>query len=143
MTGIPSARQQRAWDALHEHRSIPKAAAAIGVEPSNLREACRTYMLKVGIPGPMPYVGGYTRKQGICPQHDSTIARLQRERDDALAEAETLRALVADLQALAHPWVAVHARLERIERAVTRPVAITHRRVADGGVGGRKERRAA
>ena len=141
--GPPTERQARAWAALQEHRSVPKAAAAMGVEPANLREACRTYMRKTGMEGPLPFVGKYTRKPGRCPQHDATIARLQQERDDAVAQADALRDLIADLERQAHPWVEVHRKLDALLKRPAGVTTITHRRVADGGVGGKRERKGA
>jgi hypothetical protein len=136
MTNAITPRQQRAWDAIHEHRSYSAAAQALGVETSNVREAVRTYMQKSGIPGPPPFVGTYTRRPGVCPEHDATITRLT-------AQVARLTAALEDAERRAAPWVGVHARLERIEAAVSRPTVVSHRRVADGGRTVRDQRRAA
>ena len=56
-------------------------------------------------------------------------------------ENAALRARNAELEAMDRPWVGLHARLDRIERLLT-PTAITHRRIVDGGTGGKSERKA-
>ena len=88
------------------------------------------------------------------PYHElrRALAVVTRERDEAraalVAEQRANEAAVSDLleriaelTAEAHPWVSVHAKLDAIlARPFGAPV-VTHRRRADGGVGGKRERR--
>lgn len=70
------------------------------------------------------------------PHHDRTRSELKVAHDRIrLLEEDNAR-----LRELAHPFVGIHARLDRIERLLRRDPP-THRRIADGGIGGRRERR--
>lgn len=137
----PTEREHRAWEALHEHKGVANAARALGLDPANVRGACREYMRKMGIEGPMPFVGTYTRRAGICPQHDRTIATLTEDNVRLERENAALLERIAALTIEAHPWTAVHAKLDALLKRPAGVTPITHRRIADGGTGGKKERR--
>jgi hypothetical protein len=131
----PTAHEQACWDALHEHRSTARAARALGKSTAAVRVGVLAYMSKKGLDGPIPY----TIPRNATRAEDLRSARIEAERlreRVRLLEAENAR-----LRELAHPWVAVHAKLDAI---LARPsaVAVTHRRIADGGQGGRAERKA-
>lgn len=59
------------------------------------------------------------------------------------AEVERLSQENEALRLAAQPWVAVHAKLDALLKRPTGIPVVTHRRIADGGVGGRRERRSA
>lgn len=71
------------------------------------------------------------------------VRTLTAELEQQRAVNEALLARIAELEIAAHPWVAVHAKLDALLARPSGATVITHRRQADGGVGGRKERRAA
>ncbi len=135
MSRAVTAHEQRRWDALHEHRGTAAAARALGVTSAAVRAGALAYMAKQGIEGPVPF----------------TIPRKAvRSRDliDAHAEVERLRARVEELETenealrlAAHPWVAVHAKLDALLKRPVGVTAVTHRRIADGGIGGKRERK--
>lgn len=60
---------------------------------------------------------------------------------DLTAEVERLREENDALREAAHPWVAVHAKLDALLKRPAGVTPITHRRIKDGGVGGKRERR--
>lgn len=130
-----TAHEQRCWDALHEHRGTAAAARALGVTAPAVRQAAQSYMAKHGIDGPIPFTIPRNATRG-------------RDLADARAEIEALRARVEKLEAenarlreAAHPWVAVHAKLDALLNRPQAVPVVTHRRVADGGVGGKRERK--
>lgn len=156
--GRPTAKQREAWAAVERTGSQVEAATAIGISQGAIQTRLRGYQHAMGIKGRLPgarvYKNGVTRGTGPWAQLRAMIAlleaeverltrELEAERSTFDQERERLTETIAALTEQAHPWVAVHAKLERIERAVTRtPVPVTHRRQADGGVGGRAERKA-
>lgn len=144
-TRKPTQRQREAWEALHRHQNVRSAADALGITPYGVREACEAYMRNAGIDGPMPFVRVYRSRLVGRELEDARreVEAARAERDSLREQLEEARTEIALLRLAAHPWVEVHARLERIERAVSRPTVVTHRRLADGGIGGRRERRAA
>lgn len=145
MARNPTDRQRQCWEALNAHRNVRSAADSLGMAPYSLRDGAEAYMRKAGIPGPLPFTKVYRSRLAGQELEDARrrIAQLETENAALRGQVDGLRAVNARLAAEARPWAGVHARLERIERAVTRPTVITHRRVADGGMGGRRERRAA
>jgi len=140
----PTAMQQWCWDALHAHQSVKIAAAAIGMDQRNFRDACEGYMRRAGIAGPMPFVRVYRTAGSVeveVGRLRTQVAGLERQLEDQKTVNAALLARIAELELLAHPWVAVHEKLDRI---LARPAGIpapTHRRIKDGGVGGKRERR--
>jgi hypothetical protein len=137
----PTDHQRRCWDALHEHGGIVPAALAVGISPGSFRLACKSYMTNAGLPGPMPHVKEYSRGPSEMERAGQELARIVAERDATIA---FLRERIDDLEDQAREWAKLHRRLDAIEKAVTRhPVPVSHRRLADGGVGGKRERRAA
>jgi tryptophan 2,3-dioxygenase len=135
--------QRRCWDALHRHRNVRTAALELGINGYSLRDACEAYMRHMGLSGPLPFVKEYRQRTDAreLVETRASNARLSEENARLRLTIERLEARIVDLEAMAHPWVGVHARLERIERAVSVPRVVTHRRQADGGVGGKRERK--
>jgi hypothetical protein len=157
--GRPTAKQREAWQAVERTGSQIEAAAAIGISQGALQTRMHGYQRAMGTTGRLPgarvYANGVTRGTGPWAQlratvaaHEATIASLEAEHAARIVELEAevarLHAVIADLEAEARPWVAVHARLERIERAVGSRVAFVpdHRRVSDGGRSVKEQRKA-
>lgn len=144
VTTPPTPHEQRCWDALHEHRSYSAAAQSLGMETSSLRQAVKSYMRKVEHPGPPPFARPYNRKPLEDPVHvalqgriDSLVATVA-ERD---ATIERLRDRMADLEAAARPFAELHRKLDVLLARASSPAVVTHRRRADGGTGGKAERK--
>ena len=143
MSRQPTALQRQCWEALNTYRSVRAAADALGMYPFAVRDAATRYQQHAGIPGPLPFTKLYRSRIAGQELADarSRIAQLEAERASLVKQLDAARETIADLQQQAHPWVAVHAKLDRL---LARPTAIpdvTHRRIADGGIGGRQERR--
>lgn len=134
--------QRRCWDALHRHRNVRAAALELGINGYSLRDACEAYMRHMGLSGPMPFVKEYRQRTDAreLVETRASNARLSEENARLRLTIERLEARIVDLEAMAHPWVGVHAKLDAL-LARPGPVAVTHRRQADGGVGGKRERR--
>lgn len=77
----------------------------------------------------------------MTAERDALRAQLEAERLDREQELVRLTKRIADLAEQAHPWVAVHAKLDALLKRPAGITPITHRRVKDGGVGGKRERR--
>lgn len=143
----PTEIQQRCWDALHEHRSVSAAARALGMTSWAVRGACQAYMVNLGMEGPLPFTKVYAQKaeSHLVRQLRDRIAeledQLEAERLDREQELLRLTGRIADLTELAHPWVAVHQKLDKLLARPAGVAVVTHRRQADGGVGGKRERR--
>lgn len=139
--------QQRCWDALHEHRSVKAAADALGMTTWAVRSACQAYMVNMGMEGPLPFTKVYARKDEslLVRQLRERIAELEEllasEREDREREIVRLTQRMADLAEQAQPWAAVHQKLDRILARPVGAIVPTHRRRADGGVGGKREAR--
>jgi hypothetical protein len=140
----PTPLQQQCWDALHAHQSVKVAAAAIGMDQRNFRDSCEGYMRRAGIPGPMPFVKVYRTAGSVDVEVGrlrAQVAGLEQQLDAQTAANTALQARVVELELLAHPWIAVHAKLDRILARPAGAPVVTHRRQADGGAGGKRERR--
>jgi hypothetical protein len=136
-------RQRACWEALNRYRGVRGAADALGVSPFSIRTACESYMRHMGMEGPLPFTKVYRSR--LAGQE---LADAQRRIDQQALELRSLREQLdaareenARLAALAHPWVAVHAKLDALLARPVGSVAPTHRRIADGGVGGKRERK--
>lgn len=138
-----TAHQRRCWEALQTYREVRAAAASVGVSNYALRDACEAYMRHMGMDGPMPFVRFYrTRQLGAdLIEANRRIAQLEAERDTLVQQLDAARETIADLQQQAHPWVAIHAKLDALLKRPAGVTPITHRRKADGGVGGKRERK--
>lgn len=135
----PTAHQVRCWEALHEHRGAVPAAHALGIETANLRLAVKAYMRNMGIEGRAPFTAPYIRRKPtpemLAQQAaDAAIA----ERDATIAR---LTARIAELETLAHPWFAVHAKLDLLIARPSGTFQPDHRRVKDGGRTVKEQRR--
>lgn len=69
------------------------------------------------------------------------VAGLERQLEGQQAANTALLARIAELELLAHPWAAIHAKLDQLLARPIGPAMPTHRRIADGGVGGKRERK--
>lgn len=85
------------------------------------------------------HVRGFGGRDAPNPRTNRTTTALRRTLHDAQARIALLEAENARLRRENQPWVGLHARLERIERALL--FQPTHRRIKDGGIGGKEERR--
>lgn len=149
-------RQRRCWEALNRYRSVRAAADALGMSGFSLRDACEAYMRHMGMDGPLPFTKVYRsratgqeladahrRIEQLTIERDEALAALDAEREDRERELLRLTQRIADLAEQAHPWVEVHAKLDRLLARPAVVAAPTHRRIKDGGVGGKRERRMA
>ena len=126
----PSIRQQLAWDLQQAGHSRTEIAERLGIGIDGVSRLLTAYRRNIGMQRTYGK-GTYAR-----------VTQLEGERDALAAEVARLRSELA-------PWESLTARLDAIEAKVDRllarpvgPVTVTHRRVADGGVGGRRELRA-
>lgn len=136
-------RQRTCWEALNRHRSVRSAADALGMSPFSLRDACEAYMRHMGMEGPLPFTRVYRSRlagQELADAH-RRITQLEAERDSLAQQLDAARETIATLQLQAHPWVAVHQKLDALLKRPAGVTAITHRRVKDGGIGGKRERK--
>lgn len=147
-------RQRRCWEALNRYRSVRAAADALGMSGFSLRDACEGYMRNMGMEGPLPFTKVYRSRltgQELAEAHrridqltierDEALAALDAERADREQELVRLTRRIADLAEQAHPFVALHAKLDALLARPAGVTPITHRRIKDGGVGGKRERR--
>ena len=156
--GRPTAKQREAWEAVERTGSQIEAAAAIGISQGAIQTRLRGFQHAMGITGRLPgarvYKNGVTRGTGPWAQLRATIARLEAEVERLTGELEAERSTfdqdrerltetIAALTEQAHPWVAVHAKLDAI---LARPTGVAfapdHRRVSDGGRTVKDQRRA-
>jgi len=145
MVRQPTEVQQRCWAELHRQRSVSAAARALGMSSWAVRGACQAYMTNMGLEGPLPFTKVYARKDesNLVRQLRERIAELEAQvaiRDRTIAGRDEM---IHELRAAAQPWVSVHAKLDALLKRPTGIPVVTHRRIADGGVGGRRERRSA
>ena len=118
-----TAVEQRAWDAYEEHGTYKAAAAAIERSESSLQNA----LLR------------YRRKMGISTGHPAPPTRnviLQSIDDKLKAIEERQQATLAMIAGLLDAALALSAEVA----ALSQKPKVTHRRIADGGVGGKRER---
>lgn len=137
VTGRPvTAHEQACWDALHEHKSTTKAGMALGKAAAAVRAGVLSYMAKQGITGPIPY----TFPRNASRARDLHEVRAENARlHRRVAELE---ARVQELEGGPNPWLSVHKKLDALLARPAGVTAITHRRIKDGGVGGKQERKA-
>lgn len=79
----------------------------------------------------------------MTAERDAVLATLAAERDVHADELLRLHERIGILEQQAHPWVAVHAKLDALLKRPAGVTPITHRRVKDGGIGGKRERKGA
>ena len=154
--GNPTALQRRAWDLVQQTGSQIEAARLMGQSQGSLQSHMRGYQHAMGLTGPLPgarvYRSGVRRGEGVVGSLRARVAELERERDEARAALvaeqraneqalHDLLARIADLQEQAHPWVSIHAKLDALMARPSGAPVVTHRRIRDGGVGGKRERR--
>jgi hypothetical protein len=120
-----------------------------GWHQAKVKHRVESYMRHAGIDGLPPGITSVSHSHRASLSHSGQGDRSAWKRAAARiveleAEVARLHAVIADLEAEAHPWVAVHARLERIERAVGSRVAFVpdHRRQSDGGRSVKDQRKA-
>lgn len=116
------------------HKAVPDpVTGACAVE--GCTRAIRLY------PTGWQHLRGFGGLGGLNPRQTRAHLQLRRDLSDARARIAMLEADNARLRRENQPWVLLHAKLDRVIRNQERP--ITHRRQADGGIGGRRERSAA
>ena len=130
----PTPLQQRAWDMQQAGMSLADIAAAEGITIDGIVVRLRAYRRKTNTP--RSYGTGVAAQKAARLRELERLTAEQAERIEALTEnAATMRP--------------IHARLARLEakldellaRPLVAPV-VSHRRVADGGTGGRQEMKA-
>jgi hypothetical protein len=134
----PTATQTAAWEALQEAQSVSGAARLLGKNPEVVRSLIKAYMRNANIDGPVPFARHYRQQRTVELVVADRVATLE-------AQVARLRARL-DLteQRLAESYRKRFADRDHYEaqlRALRRPTPITHRRIADGGIGGKAERR--
>ena len=134
----PTANQTAAWEALHQAQSVSGAARLLDKNPEVTRSLVKAYMRAAGLDGPVPFTREYRSQRPSAVVVRERIAKLE-------AQVARLRARLDQTeQRLAESHRRRFADREQYEaelRALRRPAAITHRRIADGGIGGKAERR--
>lgn len=147
--GHPTDKQREAWEAVERLGTQLAASRELGIHQGSLQTRMRGYQRAMGITGDLP---GLIESAGIAalkrkPKGEGQVSRLRHELRVALARIEQLEAdnerqaaRIADLEALARPWVDVHRKLDALLARPSGPAVVTHRRIADGGVGGKRER---
>lgn len=149
--GKPTAKQREAWEAVERFGSQIAAIHVLGISQGAIQTRLNGYMRAMGIegvgtPGASRHptgTGVVGRLRATVAERDATIDQLTADLATQVDVNRTLLDRIAELQAEAHPWAAIHHKLDLI---LARPVVMaapTHRRQADGGIGGRQERKAA
>lgn len=147
----PTVKQREAWDAVWRLGSQLAACAELGISQGAIQTRLTGYMRAMGIegggtPGASRHptgTGVVGRLRTTIAERDATIAALESDLATQMAVNTALLDRIAELEISAHPWAAVH---EKLDRLMARPVVMaapTHRRQADGGIGGRQERKVA
>lgn len=150
--GEPTEKQRAAWEAVERLGAQIAAAHELGIHQGSLQSRLRGYQRAMGIVDALPgLTDGHQAHRAMTPRGAGRVSQLRGQLYEAQAEARDLRkrvarleARIADLEERAAPFAEVHRKLAAIERAIlARPAVpvITHRRQADGGVGGKMERR--
>lgn len=150
LPGQPTEKQREAWEAVERLGSQIAAAKELGISQGGLQSRMRGYQRAMGIVGDLPGmlepVRHYsTRGTGQVAQLRQRVRELEAELGQQQAVNSALLQRIAELELLAHPWAAVHQKLDVIlarSTAPAVPAVITHRRRADGGVGGKTEAKA-
>ena len=156
--GNPTALQVRTWELVEQTGSQIETARILGTTQGAVQSSMKGYQHAMGLTGPLPgariYATGVRRGEGTIGQLKGRIAALEAERDEARAaleaiqqeheaEVQRLTERIAALALAAGPWTEVHRKLDAILARPTVMAAPTHRRQADGGIGGKRERRRA
>lgn len=151
LPGQPTDKQREAWEAVARLGTQLAACREIGIHQGSLQTRMRGYQRAMGLTGDLPgLIDERIAMTQRKPKGEGQVSRLRHELRVALAriaELETANAIlterVADLDARAHPWTAIHAKLDALLARKPSPAVVTHRRIKDGGVGGKRERKAA
>lgn len=154
--GKPTEIQRRTWEVVQETGSQLEACRILGKSQGAIQSALFGYQHAMGLTGKLPgarvYRTGVRRGEGTIGQLRERVAVLERERDAAVATLEAERTehrdellglmkRIAALEEQARPWAAIHAKLDQLLKRPAGPIVPTHRRLSDGGVGGKRERR--
>ena len=130
----PTPLQQRAWDMQQAGMSLADIAAAEGITIDGIVVRLRAYRRKTNTPR--------SYGTGVAAQKAARLRELERL---TVEQAERIEALTENAATM-RP---IHARLARLEtmleQLLARPVGmavVTNRRQADGGIGGKRERKA-
>jgi hypothetical protein len=122
MPGVTT-REQAAWDAVQEHGSQKAASLATGISVSALQNSLLRYRKKMGISTGWP---APPTRNVILTSIDDHLAGIENEQ----------KATTAMIAGLLDACLALSAEVAALN---ARP-SVTHRRKADGGVGGKRER---
>lgn len=149
---LPLDELRQTYDEVVAAGSQRAVAKAHGWHQSKVKHRVESYMAAVGIEGPPPGIVSPEHSHRATLSHSGQGATSEWRRDQArlrdataaleraLVENRRLRERVAELDAEVARWDRLEGKLDAL---LARPAAIpvTHRRIADGGVGGRRERR--
>lgn len=99
--------------------------------------------LRTGVQAPRtPYQEVRRALAVVTRERDEARAALAAARETHEAALFDLLERIEELTAQAHPWVSVHAKLDALLKRPAGVTPITHRRIKDGGTGGKFERKA-
>ena len=120
-------------------------AQAHGWHQAKVRSRVLSWMRHAGIEGPVPGIvsPSHVERGGLSHSGQGDRSAWKRAADrviDLEREVAALRARLALLESEARPFARLEAKLDAL---LARPAVtpVTHRRIRDGGVGGRAERR--
>ena len=155
-TRLPIEELRATFDEVVAAGSQRAVAKAHGWAQSKVKHRVESYMRAAGIDGPAPGIISPEHSHRATLSHsgqgDRTAWRKDQARlreaqealERALVENRRLRARIDDLEDRVDRWDRLEAKLDALlARPTVGPAVVTHRRVRDGGIGGRKERRAA
>lgn len=154
-TRLPIEELRATYDEVVAAGSQRAVARAHGWHQSKVKHRVESYMAAAGIEGPAPGIISPEHSHRATLSHSGQGDRTAWRKDQArlreaqealersLVENRRLRARVADLEEQVARWDRLEDKLDALLARPSSPTAITNRRIADGGVGGRKERRAA
>lgn len=143
---IPIEVLRETYDEVVRVGSQREVAKAWGWTQAKVRHRVNSYMRHAGIEGDPPGIVSPSHRQRGSLSHsgqgDRSAWRRATDENRALRDrVAALEAEVADLTARVVPLERIEAKLDQL---LARPVtiaAVSHRRKADGGIGGRRELR--
>ncbi|HLY12934.1 MAG TPA: LysR family transcriptional regulator [Candidatus Limnocylindrales bacterium] len=138
-----SLRQLEIYDAVVRFGTVAKAAEALGVTGNTIYKGLKGYELATGTKSPaIGNQGG--ERAGLKKRNEAirqTPERLEALEEKVEAQTKVIAQMASELQDLADGLRLFFQRQPVILTPARDALVPTHRRIADGGIGGRREAR--